>query len=131
MGRLLLLLLVGLGVALYVDRSRAWLVERAGPLATPWHRWMTNQELDRIVEDLELHQATRGGLPIGGRGEFERWMADRYPQPRSRMDAWGTPYRAELAGQGRFRVVSAGPDGEFGTPDDLWREGARTATGIP
>ncbi len=129
MGKFLLLVLVGLAVAFSVESSRAVLLERMGPLANPGYRWITNQELGRIVEDLETHQQSRGELPIGNRGEFDAWLASRYPQERSRQDAWGTRYRAELSGRDGFRVISAGPDGEFGTDDDLWREGARTAPG--
>jgi hypothetical protein len=129
MGRFLILLVVGLAVAFSLEGSRAVLLERMGPLANPGYRWMTSQELNRIVEDLEFHQQSRGEIPIGVRGEFEAWLDSRYPQPRSRVDAWGTRYRAEFHGRDRFRVLSAGPDGVFGTEDDLWREGARTATG--
>ena len=129
MGKFLVLLLVGLAVAFSFEGSRALLLERMGPLANPGYRWMTTQELNRIVEDLELHQQSRGEIPIGGRGEFDAWLDSRYPQPRSRQDAWGTRYRAEFHGRDRFRVLSAGPDGVFGSEYDLWREGARSATG--
>lgn len=129
MGKLLIVLLVGLAVAFSFEDSRVVLLDRMGPLANPGFRWMTNQELARIAEDLELHQQSRGEIPIGGRGEFDAWLNSRFPQARSRQDAWGTRYRAEFWGMDRFRVISAGPDGEFGTEDDLWTEGARTAAG--
>jgi hypothetical protein len=129
MGKLLLLIVAGLAVAFSIEGSRMALLERMGPLANPGYRWITNQELGQIVDDLELHQRSRGEIPIGRRGEFDAWMNSRYPQPRSRQDPWGTRYRAELHGTDGFRVISAGPDGEFGTPDDLWKEGVRTTTG--
>jgi len=35
-------------------------------------------------------------------------------------DPWGTPLQFEKVGKGgRFKITSAGPDGEFGTEDDL------------
>lgn len=129
MGKLLIVLLVGLALAFSFEESRVVLLDRMGPLANPGFRWMTNQELTQIAEDLELHQQSRGEIPIGRRGEFDAWLDSRYPQARSRHDAWGTRYRGEFQGMDRFRVVSAGPDGVFGTEDDLWTEGARTVAG--
>lgn len=34
-------------------------------------------------------------------------------------DAWGSPLRYELQGEDRYVIRSAGPDGEFGTEDDI------------
>lgn len=124
MGRILLLLLLGFAAALYFPQSREVIVDRSRPLANPAFRWMTTQQLNRIVEDLDVHQQSRG-LPVG-RGEFDLWLDRRYPQERSRMDAWGTRYRLEVRGE-TYRVISAGPDGEFGTEDDIVREGMRSS----
>lgn len=121
MGRLLLLLVVALGVALYLPDSRAFLVERASPLANPAYRWMSHQQMNQIVEDLELHLGSGGRLPLA-RGEFDAWLDRRYRQDRSRRDAWGTRYELRSRGD-RFEVLSAGPDRTFGTDDDLVREG--------
>jgi hypothetical protein len=39
--------------------------------------------------------------------------------PRNRLlDAWGREFRYEIA-DGRFRAISAGEDGAFGTEDDM------------
>jgi len=35
------------------------------------------------------------------------------------LDPWGNGYQYELLGPGTFRIWSAGPDGVFGTDDDL------------
>lgn len=35
------------------------------------------------------------------------------------FDAWGREIRLETSGQTAFRLISAGPDGQFGTSDDL------------
>lgn len=123
MGRLILILLVALGLGLTFPESREVILEHAQPLIDPGRRWMTSQELGQIVADLEVHQETRDGLPLA-RGAFDEWMDGRYQQESSREDAWGTRYRLELRGES-FRVIAAGPDGEFGTDDDMWREGAR------
>jgi hypothetical protein len=123
MGRFFLLLLVVLGVALWHPDSRGRILEAVGPLANPAYRWMSHQEMNQIVEDLEIHLQTGGSLPLA-RGEFDSWMNRRYPQERSRMDAWGVRYQLQVRGD-RFQVISAGPDGAFGTEDDLIREGSR------
>lgn len=123
MGKVLLFLLVALGAALYFPESRAVVVDTTRPALNPWHRWMTHQQLDQIVDDLRTMDASQGRLPTG-RGEFEAWLANRYPQESSRVDGWGTPYQLEVVGS-MIRVISAGSDREFGTEEDLVREGTR------
>lgn len=121
MGRVLIFLVVALGVALYIPQSREVIVDHARPLANPAYRWMSHQQMNQIVEDLELHLSSGGRLPLA-RGEFDAWMNQRYRQPRSRRDAWGTRYQLRSRSN-TFEVVSAGPDGQFGTEDDLVRTG--------
>ncbi len=123
MGKLILALILALALGLSFPSSRAVIVERAEPMLTPAYRWVTVQELNQIVDDLERHQDIRGPLP-SGRGEFDAWLNQRYPQPRSRHDAWGTRYQLRVVGE-RFQVISAGPDGVFDTEDDVIREGQR------
>jgi hypothetical protein len=123
MGRVLIVLILALAVGLYFPESRAMILERATPLRTPAYRWMTNQELNQIVNDLEGLQRSGGALPIQP-GEFDLWLERRYPQENARQDAWGVRYRIEATPTG-FGVRSAGPDGVFGTEDDLVREGER------
>ena len=123
MGRILILLVVAFGLGLAYPASREIIVERAGPFMKPALTWVTVQQLNQIVDDLQFEEETRGRLPLG-RGEFDQWMDRRYPQARSREDSWGTRYRLELAPEG-LAVVSAGPDGQFGTEDDIRRTGSR------
>jgi hypothetical protein len=121
--RFFLLLILAFVVALYFEDSRRAMLDFASPAAQPALRWMTNQELKQIVDDLETHRATRGSLPLA-RGEFDRWLRDRYRDDRYWQDAWGTPYQLRAQGN-RFQVISAGSDREFGTDDDLIAEGTR------
>jgi hypothetical protein len=122
MGRLFLLLVVALGVGLYVPESRARILDVAGPMANPAYRWMSHQQMNQIVTDLEVVVGTGARLPVA-HGEFDRWLDQRYRQPRSRHDAWGVRYQLRPRGDS-FDVVSAGPDQEFGTQDDLVRTGS-------
>lgn len=129
-GKVLLALLILLGAGLYFPESREVLVERSRPLLNPGYRWMTAQQMERILLDLENHEGTRGELP-SGLGEFDDWLDQRYPQESSREDAWGTRYRLDV-GMDELRVISAGPDGEFGTESDLIRSRARgSGAGFP
>lgn len=123
MGKLILVIILALILGLSFPTSRAVILERAQPMLNPAYRWMTVQELNQIVVDLERHQETRGPLPTG-RGEFDAWLNQRYPQPGSRRDSWGTRYGLRAVGE-RFEVVSAGPDREFDTEDDVIRDGQR------
>lgn len=121
MGKIILIVLVALGVGLYFPESRAVMVEHSRPLLDPFHRWVTHQELGRIVDDLEQMRGVGDGLPTRAEA-FEAWMERRYQQASSRVDSWGTPYRLEVHADS-FYVVSAGPDQEFGTDGDLRRSG--------
>jgi hypothetical protein len=122
MGRLFLLLVLALGVGLFLPESRARILDVAGPMANPAYRWMSHQQMSQIVTDLEVVVGTGARLPLA-RGEFDGWLDQRYQQVRSREDAWGTRYQLRSRGES-FDVVSAGPDREFGTDDDLVRTGS-------
>ena len=123
LGRLFLLLLVVLGIGLYLPDSRALLLEWGRPAIEPGYRWVTQQELNRIAADFEVHMSGRGVEPIG-RGGFDAWLDDRYPRPRSKVDSWGTRYSVEVTRTG-FAVRSAGPDLAPRTADDLVVDGVR------
>jgi hypothetical protein len=124
MGKLILALIVALALGLTFPESRAVILDRSQPLLNPAYHWLTAQEMNQIVEDLEFLGQSQGRLPTA-RGEFDAWLDRRYPQERSRYDAWGERYRLQVTGD-RFIVVSAGPDGQFGTDDDITREGQRS-----
>ncbi len=70
--------------------------------------------LERIVAD---RMASDGQAPADLR-ELARFqpMAASYP------DAWGRVIRYERLSDSSFRLTSAGPDGEFGTDDDIVKE---------
>ncbi len=35
------------------------------------------------------------------------------------IDPWGTPYRISVGADSKIKMISAGPDKTFGTPDDI------------
>jgi hypothetical protein len=44
------------------------------------------------------------------------------PMPVTVLDAWGREIRYEKLSDSSFRLTSAGPDGEYGTGDDIVKE---------
>ena len=70
--------------------------------------------LERIVAE---RAATEGQAPADLK-ELQRSQ----PMPISALDAWGREIRYEKLSDSGFRLISAGPDGNFGTGDDIVRE---------
>ncbi len=123
MGRIFLILLVALGAGLYFPESRAFLLEKAGPLLEPVNKWTTTSEMDQIVRDLEVWE--KGGRKFpDGRGEFPDWLGSRYQVEENTLDAWGTQYQLNVQSNA-FTLISAGPDRAFNTPDDIRIAGSR------
>jgi len=124
MFKIILILLVALGFGLSQPRSREVILNAASPVINPIYRFITDRQLKKIVEDIEVYEDRRGILPYGRAGEFETWIEREYKDEKRRTDAWGTPFVLEL-GITTFTVVSAGPDGVFQTEDDLTVSGVR------
>lgn len=122
-GKVFLLLLLALGVGLYLPESRAKIWRVVRPVTFPFYSWMTEGEMNRIADDLYDYEETYRQFP-GPRG-FDAWMDDRYEDPTLTRDSWDTRYRLQPGSRGTFRVVSAGPDREFDTDDDLVIVGTR------
>lgn len=126
MGKLLLGLALALGVALYVDSSRAVILEKAKPVIDPYFVMATKSEMDKIAEDLQIHERENfGRLPE--RKRFSDWVDGRYAGGGG-VDSWGSPYEYTLA-RDNFSLRSLGPDGLRGTEDDIVETRPRTGTG--
>lgn len=50
----------------------------------------------------------------------EKWPGPFLDSEEVPKDPWGNQFSMEIRGK-RIRVISAGPDGQFGTTDDLWK----------
>jgi hypothetical protein len=83
--------------------------------------------LKRLIVDLEASEDDTGVLPFGRNGDFQQWVRKEYESEVRRSDAWGNSFELEI-GISNFTVVSAGPDGEFKTEDDLTASGVRGVT---
>lgn len=118
MSKLLILLLVALGVALYFPDSRAWVLEKARPVVNPVLRTATVSEMDKIKGDLNTHARENLGVYPSPR-DFGTWLEQQYAGDGGR-DSWGTPYQLEDVRRGnQLRIRSWGPDRVRATEDDI------------
>lgn len=115
--KLVFLVLIALGAALYFPESRAVVLDASEPVLNPVFRWSTRGEMRRIARDLETQSETGRGFPRGQEA-FDAWMDDNFQGITSKTDPWGNTYTLRLRPDS-FGVVSSGPDGEVGTDDDV------------
>ena len=80
----------------------------------------TRQVLEKIASAIEAYWQKNGQLP-----QFSDYVGlsdalfPLYMSPMVRLDAWGDPLSATRVDLETVRLVSAGPDGKFGTADDI------------
>lgn len=123
MGRLFLFLLIALGVALYIPRSRAVVADTLSPVLQPMFRWQTSGEMEKLARDL-ISQGTSAGSMPENQQAFETWLSQEYVGEASGQDAWGHTYQIRMA-RDSFAIVAPGPDGRVGTADDMIHKTSR------
>jgi hypothetical protein len=71
-------------------------------------------DLDEITRDVDRYLAATGAYPtsLDALASLDRSLGRRLQDP------WGHPYQIRWSETGAS-VISAGPDGRVGTPDDL------------
>ncbi|HTY62743.1 MAG TPA: hypothetical protein VMG30_10845 [Acidobacteriota bacterium] len=80
----------------------------------------TRKMLDQIAEGIRKYREADGNLP-----PFKDYIAlsdlltPKYLTPLIRLDSWGQPLEATHPDPNTILLRSAGPDGRFGTPDDI------------
>ncbi len=80
----------------------------------------TRKLLAQVVTAIEMYREKTGKLP-----QFTDFVSltdllnPIYLEPLVRLDAWSRPFAAEHPAPGTIKLLSAGPDGQFGTPDDI------------
>jgi type II secretion system protein G len=67
--------------------------------------YLSNKKYPSTLRDLIQERGDDEAILKGGEGALE--------------DPWGTEYKYEKKGARKFVVISAGPDTEFGTDDDV------------
>jgi hypothetical protein len=129
MGKLILLVILGLGVALYFPDSRAVIFEKGEPVLRPIFTWNAQREMEELATGIQTMENVERRVP--GRGEWVKWLEEHYTSDASR-DPWGTLYGYEVKDDS-FAILSFGPDRTMKTADDIrdvrirnWRaKGAR------
>lgn len=111
-GKILLVILLALGIAMAVPSTRATLMEKASPVLNGFKAKMVPSRLDAMANQLEARVRRGEGFP----SSWESWLdRDFTGDPK---DPWGNVYYLQ-AGRRNFTVGSAGPDGVKGNADDI------------
>jgi hypothetical protein len=121
--------IVAMVVLLLILGAIAWWVlkdrhEEEAPYAEAMLAGMDKAGMRRVENDFRnLHTAlTRYSAEQGAYPEKLGGALSSYMPRVPRRDPWGTGYRYSLQGSDDYRLESAGPDGKFGTSDDLLSE---------
>lgn len=116
MGRLILLIVLGLSAVYYFPDSRQMLMEASEPIMVPIVRWTTKEEMSQVGRDVVAYEQTTGQLP-DRRGWLD-WLEWRYTLEDSKKDAWDTVYELKVWADS-VGVMSYGPDRTRNTDDDF------------
>jgi predicted xylose isomerase-like sugar epimerase len=80
----------------------------------------TTDSMEKLADAVKKFRAANGSLPdardIVGLTDI---LSPRYMSELVREDGWGRPIFYEVTGPAAFRLTSDGPDGRFGTSDDI------------
>ncbi len=76
---------------------------------------VTNVRMNMLANDVEKFQEKNGRMPDSVAEAVSARKRDR----GEGKDAWGRAFRIEVGDNGHFSIVSDGPDGQPGTPDDI------------
>jgi hypothetical protein len=115
MGKLFLLVILGLVAALYFPESRAVLFEKGAPVLRPMFEWNAQSEMEKIAAGLQTMENVERRLPE--RREWVKWLEENFTTDAA-TDAWGSVYGYELK-EDSFAIVSNGPDRTLKTADDI------------
>ena len=115
MGRVFLMIILGVSAAFYFPDSRQAIVDRAMPVLTPLLTRAANNEMRQISDELLNYDQIGRTLPT--RRGWLRWLEDNYPGENS-IDPWGNVYQF-YSWSDSLALISYGPDKERGTEDDV------------
>ena len=115
MGRLILLIILGICVAFYFPDSRAVLMDKGEPVLRPFLEWNAAREMEEIAAGVQQQETTELRLP--SKGEWVRWVETHYAGDGS-VDPWGSLYQYEIQPDS-FAISSNGPDRIRKTADDI------------
>ncbi len=116
MGKIILLAILAIAAGFAVPATRPMFLEKASPLLYPLHSWQTTGEMEEIAREIASFERTYYKMPVA-RASFTRWLERNFVDETA-FDTWGTGYELEVWPDS-FAVLSAGPDREIETEDDL------------
>lgn len=116
MFKAILILAAAFAAALYFPTSRAFLADRAAPVVNPWLAKATENELEKIAN--EMQRLSRNNISrLPDRRSFPVWMDYNYAG-NAQLDSWGTPYEMRETRR-EIILLSVGPDRIRDTEDDI------------
>ncbi len=113
---------------------------RANTYLTRWSEMREKVFTVMIQAQQKMYQAaqkyrTDTGQALSSDEGVQALVDKRYLQPKDIVDPWGRPYRFELYGnktfESYFALNSAGPDGKWGTADDILGAQQYSRRGMP
>ena len=112
LGKIFLVIVVVLGIAMAVPSTRTTLVEKASPILNGVKAKLVPNRLEAMADQLAVRVNRGEGFP----SSWESWLQrDFSGDPK---DPWGNLYYLQ-SGRRAFTVGSAGPDGVQGNEDDI------------
>ena len=80
----------------------------------------TRRMLDTIAASIEKYRDDHGSTPVfKDYVSLSDLLSPKYMTPLIRLDAWRRPIQAEVGASNTIVLRSAGPDGQYGTADDI------------
>lgn len=117
MARIVLAALVLLAASLAIPQTRPKVIEHSEPLLYPVFMWQVKSEMERIGTEVTSFENQYYKLPTSP-AKFNGWLSTRFREEKARTDSWGTEYRFKIWPDS-FAIISAGPDREHVTEDDI------------
>jgi len=75
---------------------------------------ITKVNMGQLEKAVEIYVTAEGSVPA----DLKELFASRFVGGDA-SDAWGRPIRFQKLSDSGYRLTSAGPDGQFGTKDDI------------
>ena len=120
MNRVIPLLGLVLAVGILLPATRQRILDLADPVIRPvldpFRGFSAKGEMERLVQALAEQQELNRELPTPR--EFPRWVRANLPQGGGDTDPWGAEYSLRVW-EDSLAVISAGPDSQRGTADDV------------
>jgi len=114
---------VGLVLPMLLEEPPAPVVATTPAIPVNPQRAATNSRLEQLNRSIKVWMIQYGSGFNPAQVTLERLQQDLSIGEQEMLDGWGTALHYE-PGDGRYQVISAGPDKVFGSADDLKRETA-------